>query len=361
MNPFPFTLTRLVSKAPIPLIDQPLAPKSLNEEEKDFIKAATRGERLYPHRKLDSLYHLLEQAFDEAPEADLGLLNCFSNEIVAAIVSELDLTSCMRLRQVNRTARLVVTGVPKYQLVVKNAFDFLGKVLTSGLGPWYTLNDIVPFLYQEHCEFCDDFATIVCLPNWKKTCERCGRNDKVPRDLISRDRAQRILKLSAKRLQKLVPVMNLQLSEYRPYRTRHLLTVTSLRELCNKIELSRPIDLIRAELVVIRDRDLHPLCCDVPFIDGIFGETHYGMCCRSETALPFLLRGHPCSEKNHHVFGAAEFHAHVTSCHSARTLKQLLDMSADASEVEDGWVWIEGPLEGFLDELDHLARALQEH
>lgn len=113
------------------VVDRALVPTSLAEEEKDFIKAASRDSFRYTRRPKNPVQQLLKSTPEKASQSDLGILQCLPLEILSAVIVDLDLTSYFRLRQVNKNARLAVTNVPKYRLVVQHAFCAKNAVTTA--------------------------------------------------------------------------------------------------------------------------------------------------------------------------------------------------------------------------------------
>lgn len=320
------------SAAPHSIVDRSLIPSSLNAEEMDFVKAASREylHEPYPREEQPEVHLLLKSAFGMAPMSDLGALQCMPVEILSAIILQLDLTSCLRMRHVNRSARQIVTSLPMYHLVVANASSFLKHVLQLGLGSWYTLGDVESLLRQEKCLRCDNFATRIGLPLWQKLCSRHAFY--AYKNVLSKTRAASILRMSTKRLGRCLPVTK-KGSIGRGY-TGSLVSKIEVRKLSTRMKLSRPINDVR-ELLKTAPQ-FYPSFHRLRFVDSRNGWTTSKVTCRGLTDGDFKAFRSP------YHFSPREFHVHASSCPDAQKLKGILEKAADATEVEEGWIWIEG-------------------
>ncbi|KIH94811.1 hypothetical protein SPBR_03741 [Sporothrix brasiliensis 5110] len=96
----------------------------------------------------------LTKPFRRKPAADLGGLSGLPLELVFAICRELDVKSCLALRQVNRRAREIVTGSTEYVAVVTHALGVVQAVLWSGMGTRVTFPDLHRLLCTHECMIC---------------------------------------------------------------------------------------------------------------------------------------------------------------------------------------------------------------
>lgn len=310
--------------SPEPAVDQSLVPPRLNEEHKDLVNALIKPPAASNLPTQDAVYQSITEAFDTAPESDLGLLQCVPVETLTAIILELDLSSVMCLRQVNRLARQLVTSVPKYCLVSKYAFKFVQHTLKGELGSWRTLSDIEGLLRQETCSFCNKFGLKAEPLNLRKICNFCPRKSQIENPVISRNRAAKALRISSHRLAKLVPVMRGFASSY--YDVCYTVTKASIQQLCETINLSRPVELIHGDLDAAPTSTLWST--ELPYVDNDRISHWGGTCSRRHLYWP------------EHRFSDRGFYAHVTHCRYCRSKKLGLMEAVYATECEEGWILI---------------------
>ncbi|CAK7245317.1 MAG: hypothetical protein STHCBS139747_006894 [Sporothrix thermara] len=97
--------------------------------------------------------HLVKPFKTEAVQ-DLGSLSRLPPELVLAVCRELDVRSCLTLRQVNRCARQTVSSLLEYCAVTTHAPNVLQAVLWSGMGQRVTMPDLYRLLYAHECMVC---------------------------------------------------------------------------------------------------------------------------------------------------------------------------------------------------------------
>ncbi|OAA58103.1 hypothetical protein SPI_06988 [Niveomyces insectorum RCEF 264] len=93
--------------------------------------------------------------FPTVRQADLGTLHRLPTDILWLVCLMLDARSCFALRQVNRTAREVVTGLPQYRLLMRWALESMQAIFRSRVARYVTLGDLHRVLHNHECAICN--------------------------------------------------------------------------------------------------------------------------------------------------------------------------------------------------------------
>ncbi|CAK7226989.1 hypothetical protein SCUCBS95973_006384 [Sporothrix curviconia] len=96
----------------------------------------------------------LARRFKTKAKQSLGNLDRLPPELIFAVCRELDVRSCITLRQVNRRARQTVSSLVEYRAVFKHALPVVQAVLWSGMGHRVTLPDLYHLLCTHECMVC---------------------------------------------------------------------------------------------------------------------------------------------------------------------------------------------------------------
>ncbi|CAK7206436.1 hypothetical protein SEUCBS139899_009230 [Sporothrix eucalyptigena] len=101
-----------------------------------------------------SLVKSLSKPFEAEADYDLGSLSRLPPELLFVLCRELDVRSCITLRQVNRCARETISSLVEYRAVTKHALHVVQAVLWSGMGPRVTFPDLYRLLCTHECMIC---------------------------------------------------------------------------------------------------------------------------------------------------------------------------------------------------------------
>lgn len=96
----------------------------------------------------------LTKTFCKKPMEDLGSLSGLPLELVFTICLELDVKSCLALRQVSSRAREIVTSLSEYSAVTTHALGVVQAVLWSGMASRVTFAELYRLLYTHECMIC---------------------------------------------------------------------------------------------------------------------------------------------------------------------------------------------------------------
>lgn len=107
------------------------------------------------------------------PVLPLGNIAILPNEVILAIVKELDIESCFNLRQVSRMGREIVGNTLEFDRIVAHAPACLQAMLRTGVARSYTLGDLDHTMSLRDCEVCHKLAAYVYLPTLTKACDKC--------------------------------------------------------------------------------------------------------------------------------------------------------------------------------------------
>ena len=98
---------------------------------------------------------LLTKAFSAKPVHGLGELERFPLEINIHIILELDIKTCLALRQTNRAGRELVTGLSEYNILASSAFNVFDAVFEAGIASRVTLQQLHRLLCEHECMICN--------------------------------------------------------------------------------------------------------------------------------------------------------------------------------------------------------------
>ncbi|KAF5674110.1 hypothetical protein FCIRC_7879 [Fusarium circinatum] len=104
---------------------------------------------------------------------NLGILARLPQGILEGIVSQLDIDSFRRFRQVSRRARYLSTAITTYRRVLRHAPDALNELRRTDLSGYVSYSDIYSALTTTKCAFCGLFGDFLFLPTAKRCCFKC--------------------------------------------------------------------------------------------------------------------------------------------------------------------------------------------
>ncbi|KAI3323077.1 hypothetical protein HD806DRAFT_544482 [Xylariaceae sp. AK1471] len=113
--------------------------------------------RSRPH-EMQPVQASLQSAFETLPTADLGILGRLPVELMSLALHELDIRSFFNFRQVNRQARIISTGLWKYNLVSRYGLEGV---------------DLYRSLITNKCSTCGAFGGHLFLFTAERCCFDC--------------------------------------------------------------------------------------------------------------------------------------------------------------------------------------------
>ncbi|EHK41176.1 uncharacterized protein TrAtP1_004603 [Trichoderma atroviride] len=152
--------------------------------------------------------------FRQPPESCAGALETLPAELVAKILSQLDLRTLADFRCVNRRASELVDVLPEYRAIITHAPNALHGIVSIEAGRWITPSALYEKLCTPKCEQCDDFGGYLYLLTCKRVCFLCLSKDKLYLPLTRR-RVSRIFGLEPQMLAK-IPHMRVMPGIYSP-------------------------------------------------------------------------------------------------------------------------------------------------
>ncbi|KAK7990124.1 hypothetical protein PG989_010439 [Apiospora arundinis] len=125
-------------------------------------------------QEMEAVQESLRTAFSTPPIASLASFDNLPAEVLIMILSDLDIMSYFRFRQVNRGARLLATGLTKeYLAVATHGLEGLRGLLRGNLDHRFTIPDLYRTLVTRDCALCGDFGGFLYLPSNTRCCYRC--------------------------------------------------------------------------------------------------------------------------------------------------------------------------------------------
>lgn len=115
----------------------------------------------------------LQAAFETPPTAELGILDHLPAELMSMVLRELDIRSFFNFRQVNRRARVLLTGLHEYELVSKHGLEALRGLLRAELAHCFTIEDLYRPLITDECSTCGAFGGFLFLFTAERCCFDC--------------------------------------------------------------------------------------------------------------------------------------------------------------------------------------------
>lgn len=162
-------------------------PTAVAKEDEDAVIRVTSYERKevgFPFIRFDAprfsfIREALRTPFASPPQADLGSMKNLPVEVLWQIFRPLSMASLIRLRQVNRRARQVVTAMKEYHIMMKYAIHVvlaLDHVATWG---YYTPTpaDLYDAMRQDSCTRCGKFGGYVSIWWWDRVCSQCVQRE----------------------------------------------------------------------------------------------------------------------------------------------------------------------------------------
>lgn len=150
----------------------------------------------------------LAQPFPAMPTSPIGGMERLPVELTTEICQYLDIQSCLRLRQVNRLAREVVSSLPGYQAVATHGMDTLHAALRTGVATRLNISDLYNVLCTMECAICGAFGGFIYLPTVTRCCFSCLRRCPESLSTVTIFALSQISGVSSNRLARLLPALH---------------------------------------------------------------------------------------------------------------------------------------------------------
>jgi hypothetical protein len=102
-----------------------------------------------------------------------GTLSVLPTEILATVFLMTDMKTCLRLRQVNRFCRAIISNTVEYRVVVTHAVNMLASGLKMGFTVWHSFADVYRCMCTFLCANCGKVSHYVFLFDLERVCSHC--------------------------------------------------------------------------------------------------------------------------------------------------------------------------------------------
>ena len=152
----------------------------------------------------------------------LGQLDLLPLEIIQSVLQLLDLQPLTLVQSLNHRSKLLVDSLPQHREIVTHAPNALRAILSNGLAPQFTINDLSTALRAQECFDCGEFGTYLYLLECRRYCWLCLAEDSNIQP-VSRSVVRSLFGLPAEIVQQLPYIRSLPLrySIDCPKRDRH--------------------------------------------------------------------------------------------------------------------------------------------
>jgi hypothetical protein len=148
------------------------------------------------------------------PVSPLGTVSKVPAELVIAILLELDISSLLRFRHVNRPAREFVSTLLEYLAVVEVAAPLLLSTVRSGISDYLTIASLYRALRSTRCYVCGEVGHLIYLLTAERCCWHCIQNKRAIFRTVTLASFCRTTKRSKKKIQQAVPLLRSLKPEY---------------------------------------------------------------------------------------------------------------------------------------------------
>lgn len=107
----------------------------------------------------------------------LGQLDLLPLEIIHSILQLLNLQTLTLMQSINHRSKLLVDSLPQHREIVTHAPNALRAILSTGLSPQFTINDLSTALRAQECFDCGEFGTYLYLLECRRYCSLCLAED----------------------------------------------------------------------------------------------------------------------------------------------------------------------------------------
>ncbi|OTB18908.1 hypothetical protein K445DRAFT_19515 [Daldinia sp. EC12] len=280
----------------------------------------------------------LQTPFETPPVSGIGNLDRLPPELMLMVLYCLDLRSYFKFRQVNRSARVLLSSLREYKLVSKYGLECLRNLFRTRLGHAFTTVDLYRTLISPGCKLCGGFGGFVFLFTLVRCCPACIQNSPKLR-VIHMSALAKLARRSPKRLSRLLevilwPVPGLySLSESPAIRPKRLLAeeqaVATLKSL--GLLSHDSIEAIARHHEYTNQRFMAATV--LPWYDVDNAKIELGISCKGCWPNPGIWRYQTQKgrEDQERIFSKRDFLSHFNHCAKARRLwtKSLYDVDSN--------------------------------
>lgn len=238
-----------------------------------------------PDREHAPIRSSISQPFDSTALDGLGTLDSLPPELLRMVYLELDISSCLNLRQTNRRAREFVSNMVEYRAVAQHALETLRAVLRTGIYPHVKVSNLYKALCTRGCTVCDnEFGGFLFLPTTTRCCYPCINE---PRDLqvFTVAGLAKEIGVREQKFRHILPVLRTLPGVYtmtqRTRKARHsLVSHPDAISALGKLGFSDTSAASMLSKIRSKDIDTSMVSTSMPLFDPITGEVQYGVCCK---------------------------------------------------------------------------------
>ena len=150
--------------------------KCLTYHQTSWAELCINGKAIQRRFPLDNGVQQCESTIPSSTST-VGQLDLLPVELWHATFLQLDLESLTMLRTVSRGAQRMVNGLPGYQYLLKHYGHVLCALLALGLGPWFTVQDLLDAVSHPDCTACGDLGVFFCFLARSRACYLCLREN----------------------------------------------------------------------------------------------------------------------------------------------------------------------------------------
>ncbi|KIV88860.1 hypothetical protein PV10_08496 [Exophiala mesophila] len=116
----------------------------------------------------------LSQRLDESG-LDMGDLSSLPNEVIYNLLTLSPITSVLKLRQTNHSAKQLIERWQPYQVVMENQAGLIavGAMVATDAGAMWTFPQLADVLFTTRCDICGNHGEILHLLKLKRCCMKC--------------------------------------------------------------------------------------------------------------------------------------------------------------------------------------------
>lgn len=103
----------------------------------------------------------------------LAALDRLPLELLYETLSQLDVFSLFKFRQVNLRSRQMVDSLKQYRMIVSHGLNLLCALLRTRLAIDISILDFYNALCTKPCTLCGEFGGFISILAWKRCCFKC--------------------------------------------------------------------------------------------------------------------------------------------------------------------------------------------
>ncbi|OIW26354.1 hypothetical protein CONLIGDRAFT_671933 [Coniochaeta ligniaria NRRL 30616] len=103
----------------------------------------------------------------------MGSLHRLPNELIIAVCLDLDIESTIRLRQVCRMSRALVSNMIEFKTLVREGSNIVVASMRTGMADWLTFAELYRAMCSQHCKACGKTGHYIYLLRAARWCLEC--------------------------------------------------------------------------------------------------------------------------------------------------------------------------------------------